>query len=159
MRRCGRPPQAPFYERLIRACGVVPQREAWKPGTDGLYPRPRGARPPTEHSTRLPVWNPRVEGVRRQQAMLDTADRLSVTSRSVLCSRGCMDQEKRTGLGLREGIWSFSQRICVHSTTLADCSAPMLLRNHQGKSSMQSLFRSRSIPWCYDKGGRSPHVQ
>ena len=37
LRRCGRPPQAPFYDRPIRAYGVVSQREAWKPGTDAAY--------------------------------------------------------------------------------------------------------------------------
>ncbi len=79
LRSSGGLQQAPFYDRMIRACAVVQNREAWKPGTNGLYLRPRGARPPNEHSTRLPFWNPRVAGVRWQRAMFDTADCLSPT--------------------------------------------------------------------------------
>ena len=71
--------ERPFFDRMIREVDgkVVHGKEVWIAGTDGLYPRPRGARPPNEHPTRFPLWNPRVDGKPRQQAMFDYADRLS----------------------------------------------------------------------------------
>ncbi len=49
----------------------------WIPGTLGLYSRPRGAQPSSKWPTRFPVWNVRVDGLRRQQAMFQTADNIS----------------------------------------------------------------------------------
>ena len=71
--------ERPFFDRMIREVDgkVVHGKEVWIAGTDGLYPRPRGARPPNEQPTRCPLWNPRVDGKPRQQAMFDYADRLS----------------------------------------------------------------------------------
>ena len=55
------------------ACGATP----WIPGTSGLYSRPRGAQPSFEWPNNFPVWNVRIDGLRLQQAMFQTADNIS----------------------------------------------------------------------------------
>ena len=71
------PPSAPPPDRLIRLCVPPTGKEGWRPGAGGLYPRPRGASPFGTTPYCLPIWNPKTEGVGRQQAMFDIADGLS----------------------------------------------------------------------------------
>ena len=67
---------APMSRRIVlrTAAGSA---TPWIPGTLGLYSRPRGAQPSSKWPTSFPVWNVRVDGLRRQQAMFQTADNLS----------------------------------------------------------------------------------
>ena len=146
LRRCGRPPQAPFYDRPIRAYGVVSQREAWKPGTDGLYPRPRGARPPTEHSRRVPVWNPRVEGVRRQQAMLDTADRLSPAGAFYIAADALTKKNGQDwGLAKVFGAFHSVYAITQHCATRSPGSVKFLAYNTMEQVVSKGLLTRQSI--------------
>ncbi len=54
------------------AYGATP----WIPGTVGLYSRPKGAQPSSDWPTKFPVWNVRIDGLKRQQAMFQTADNI-----------------------------------------------------------------------------------
>ena len=65
---------SPCDDRTIIVKGAVPGATPWKPGTAGLYPRPRGAHRSNTQATAFPVWNTRMKGKGWQQAMFHAAD-------------------------------------------------------------------------------------
>ncbi len=60
----------------IPAPRVVPDLHPWVPGTQGLYPKWAPVASPGDRDPQFPVWNVRVEGMRRQQAMFCMADEI-----------------------------------------------------------------------------------
>ena len=55
---------------------VVPGLTPWIPGTQGLYPRFLPVAAPVHGIPQFPVWNARIAGMQRQQAMFQLADEI-----------------------------------------------------------------------------------
>ncbi len=52
----------------------------WIPGTVSLYSRLKGAQLSSDWQTKFSVWNVRIDGLKRQQAMFQTADNILLTA-------------------------------------------------------------------------------
>jgi hypothetical protein len=68
--------------RFIILKPPAPNSTPWNAGTQGLYPRPKGALSPNTSAWQesFPLWKVRVDGLEPQQAMLQIADNLSSNS-------------------------------------------------------------------------------
>ena len=71
----------PVADRRIMLKRELPGSSPWTPGTQALYPRPTGAQRSDVQATSFPVWNPRMRGVGRQQAMFQAADSIEQSTR------------------------------------------------------------------------------
>lgn len=73
----------PVNDRRIVLKSEIPGSLPWTPGTQALYPRPIGAQRSDAQATSFPVWNPRVRGIGRQQAMFLAADSIDHSNRGI----------------------------------------------------------------------------
>ena len=70
-----------FLDRKIVVKGASPVATPWVPGTEGLYPRPKGAHRSEVQAPAFPIWNLHEKGKCWQQAMFLAADRIEQAQR------------------------------------------------------------------------------
>ena len=77
------------------SAGITP----WVPGTQPLYPRPRGAHFSPGWPESLPIWRVRVNGLKPQAAMFRVADNISPTAFYIAADEWTRKDGKQWGVG------------------------------------------------------------
>jgi len=93
--------------RLIVLKPAAPNSAPWIPGTQGLYPRPTGASAPGSATWQksFPLWKVRVDGLKPQQAMFQTADTLSLNAFYIAADDWTQRDGRTWGIGKRYGAF------------------------------------------------------
>ena len=79
---------------------------AWKPGTLGLYARPRGAQDPGSWPTALPIWKVRVDGLKPMEAMFQFADNITQSALYIAADDWTRKAGKEWSVGKRFGAFN-----------------------------------------------------
>ena len=88
---------------LLQPC--APGATPWIPGTQALYPRPRGVQPSAGWPTSLPIWKVRVQGLKSQEALFRVADNISSTAFYIAADEWTRKDGKKWGVGKRFGAF------------------------------------------------------